>query len=145
MKNSINIHSGDLQIATADNVKINKDYISALNDSNTVSCVDLVAFPEWSSYSGTCPECKSHNMEINNTLVLASNPPQSQLRCKDCGYYCGSGMLSSTEPEPPSYPDISIPSKDLPMGWVCPKCGSCWAPYTRGCSHCNTSEIKITY
>lgn len=49
------------------------------------------------------------------------------------------------EQEPPSYPDISIPSKDSPVGWICPKCGRCYAPHVRECSHCNTSELKITY
>jgi hypothetical protein len=47
--------------------------------------------------------------------------------------------------EPPSYPGISIPEKDSQVGWVCPKCGRCWAPHIIGCSNCNKSTIEITY
>ena len=50
-----------------------------------------------------------------------------------------------SEQEPPSYPDINIPGKGSTSGWVCPKCGRCWAPHVMGCSHCNESSIKITY
>lgn len=49
------------------------------------------------------------------------------------------------DPEPPAYPDISIPSKDSPIGWICPKCGRCYAPHISGCVYCNETTIKITY
>lgn len=152
------------------------------------SCVNLDTVQEWSPWTGSnkCPKCGSHDIEVNNTVVLTSNPPQSQLRCKECGYYFSSGWSATdntsdatdkywqydqsilnipkvgdwplgpqvgdwppcTQPweqEPPSYPDTYIPRKDSPVGWVCPKCGRCYAPHVRECSHCNVSEIKITY
>lgn len=139
----------------------------------------------WSPWSGSnvCPKCGSHTLEVNDYAVLTSNPPQAQLRCKDCGHIFGSGVFNSentnrdtldkmwqhdqsilgkpqvgdwppgpqigdwwpAEQEPPSYPDITIPHKDSPVGWICPKCGRCYAPHVRECSHCNASEIKITY
>ena len=120
----------------------------------------------WSPWSGSnvCPKCGSHTIEVNDYVVLTSNPPQAQLRCKDCGHIFGSGVFNSDrtntidpsstlqlgdwwrdQQEPPSYPDITIPHKDSPVGWICPKCGRCYAPHVRECSHCNASEIKITY
>lgn len=120
----------------------------------------------WSPRSGSnvCPKCGSHTIEVNDYAVLTSNPPQAQLRCKDCGHIFGSGAFNSDrtntidpsstlqlgdwwrdQQEPPSYPDTYIPRKDSPVGWICPKCGRCYAPHVRECSHCNVSEIKITY
>ena len=61
------------------------------------------------------------------------------------GLQVGDWPFWTAQPELPSYPDIFIPREDSPVGWVCPKCGRCWAPHVNGCSHCNTSEIKITY
>ena len=50
------------------------------------------------------------------------------------------------EPEPPSYPDISIPNKHSQMGWICPKCGSCLAPHVNSCPHCSAqTQLQITY
>lgn len=160
--------------------------ISDLKADHAIDAVinyDLVS--QWSPWTGSnkCPKCGSHNIEVNNTVVLTSNPPQAQLRCKDCDHLFGSGAFNSentnrdtlnkmwqhdqsilgkpqvgdwplwpqigdcppSEQEPPSYPDIDIPKKDSPIGWICPKCGRCYAPHVRGCSHCNVSEIKITY
>ena len=29
-------------------------------------------------------------------------------------------------------------------GWVCPKCGSVWSPFTSQCGNCATSTISYT-
>lgn len=29
-------------------------------------------------------------------------------------------------------------------GWVCPKCGNVWSPFTSQCSNCATSTISYT-
>lgn len=48
---------------------------------------------EWESWTGTnrCPHCGGDEIEYNTMIVLTSNPPQAQLRCKSCGYHFGSG------------------------------------------------------
>jgi hypothetical protein len=77
-----------------------------------------------------------HDQSILNIPKVGDWPPGPQV---------GDAPWWPSEQELPSYPDIYIPEKDSPVGWVCPKCGRCWAPHVRGCSNCNTSEIKITY
>ena len=51
-------------------------------------------YPEWQRWIGSnkCPMCESDDIEYNTMIVLASNPPQSQLRCKSCGHYFSSGI-----------------------------------------------------
>lgn len=171
-------------IAASDAISTNK-VNSTTAELNTEASWLRSGFVKWQPWSGSnkCPKCDSRHIEVNTTVVLTTNPAQSQLRCRDCGQIFSSGIFNSdtsdateklwqhdqsilgkpqvgdwppapqvgdapwwpSEQEPPSYPDISIPSKDTPMGWVCPKCGRCWAPHVRGCTNCNTSEIKITY
>jgi len=40
---------------------------------------------EWSKTEIACPEC-GEELEVNNFIVLASNPPQYRVRCCKCGY-----------------------------------------------------------
>ena len=151
------------------------------NENNTVSCVNWNHRPEWERWTGSnrCPNCGSDEIEYNTQIVLASNPPQSQLRCKSCGHYFGSGIKAEwinkdalnkvwehvkdvwdipeiRDPLPgeapyigdwqPSYPEIYLPHKDAPVGWICPKCGAVLAPHVNSCPYCNpTTTINITY
>lgn len=46
----------------------------------------------------------------------------------------------------PSYPEIYLPHKDAPVGWICPKCGRALAPHLDSCPYCSGSTtINITY
>lgn len=68
--------------------------MNTINKTETVSCVNWDTHPEWERWTGsnTCPNCLGSNIEYNTQLVLTSNPPQSQLRCKDCGHHFSSGF-----------------------------------------------------
>lgn len=65
-----------------------------MNKNETISCVNYNTRPEWERWTGSnkCPNCGSDEIEYNTQLVLTSNPPQSQLRCKSCGHYFSSGI-----------------------------------------------------
>lgn len=77
-----------------------------------------------------------HDQSILGKPQVGDWPPSPQV---------GDPPWWPSEQEPPSYPDISIPKNGTPVGWICPKCGRCYAPHVSGCSHCNASGIKITY
>lgn len=66
------------------------------NKDNVVSCVNYNVRNEWEPWTlgSRCPSCGSDEIEYNTQLVLTSNPPQSQLRCKHCGRYFSSGIVS---------------------------------------------------
>lgn len=36
------------------------------------------------------------------------------------------------------------PTITIMYGWVCPKCGNVWSPFTSQCSNCATSTISYT-
>ena len=52
--------------------------------------------PKWERWTGSnrCPNCGGAEIEYNTQIVLASYPPQSQLRCKSCGHIFSSGVAS---------------------------------------------------
>ena len=62
--------------------------------NNEKSCVNYNPHPEWERWTGSnkCPICGGDEIEYNTQIALASNPPQSQLRCKSCGHYFSSGF-----------------------------------------------------
>lgn len=66
-----------------------------MNKNETISCVNYDSRKEWESWTlgSICPSCGSDEIEYNTQLVLTSNPPQSQLRCKHCGRYFSSGIV----------------------------------------------------
>ena len=126
---------------------------------------------EWEPWTGSnrCPNCGGSEIEYNTRLVLTSYPPQSQLRCKDCGHHFSSGFVAEwtdndslskewqhdqsilgipkvgdwppapTPCDPPSYPEIYPFDKSSQVGWICPKCGRCLAPHLDSCPYCSGS------
>jgi rubredoxin len=166
--------------------------------NKNTTCLNINAFTEWGPFTGSniCPRCAGDKIEVNNNVVLTSNPPQLQLRCKDCGFMFSTGFNtewtnndalnklwehdqsilgkpqvgdwspgpqvgdfppydSPTIPRinwpdlpdeiPPMYPDVVIPKKDMPVGWICPKCGRGLAPHVDSCPCYQSNNIKITY
>lgn len=115
----------------------------------------------WCPYLGTCPHCGSNNIEANYSILLTSNPPQYNCRCKDCGKAFYSGEIKVEPVQMPTLskePSTVIPGYILPeidkpdygygnYGWICPKCGRCLAPHVDSCPYCNNAPttINITY
>ena len=67
-----------------------------MKKNETISCVNYNPRPEWERWTGSnrCPHCGSDEIEYNTIMILASNPPQSKLRCKSCGHYFSSGLTA---------------------------------------------------
>jgi hypothetical protein len=65
-----------------------------MNLGDCIVGLNNITLEEWSPWTGSnkCPQCSSNNIEVNNRVCLTSNPPQSQLRCKDCGHKFSSGI-----------------------------------------------------
>lgn len=43
--------------------------------------------------------------------------------------------------EQPKFPKTDTPTH----GWICPKCGRCWAPHVNSCRYCNDESIGRFY
>ena len=142
---------------------------------NNNKTVNYCPRPHWERWTGSnrCPHCGGAEIEYNAYMMLASYPPQNQLRCKDCGHIFSSGFsaewtnddaldklwqhdqsilgipkvgdwpLAPTPCDPPSYPDIYIPGNGSKVGWICPRCGRCLAPHVDSCPHCNNTPTTI--
>ena len=136
---------------------------------NIETCVNNYFRPEWERWTGNnrCPNCGGDEIEYNTQIVLTSNPPQSQLRCKSCGHYFSSGFTAEwtdndalnklwghdqsilgtpkvgdwpPSPQPgdwPPSPTPCDPPSTLNYGWICPKCGRVLAPHVNSCPHCS--------
>lgn len=47
---------------------------------------------------------------------------------------------------PHEWEQPKFPSTDKPtLGWICPKCGRCWAPHVNSCRYCNDGSIGHFY
>lgn len=115
---------------------------------------------EWQPWTGSnkCPNCGRNNIEYNTQVVLTTYPAQSQLRCKDCGHYFGSGINAEWTnkdalddmwkhdqsilniPKVGDWPPSQTPGNPPPTtdkttiyGWICPKCGKVNAPHRDFC------------
>ena len=149
--------------------------MNAINKTETVSCVNWNTRPEWERWTGSnrCPNCESAEIEYNTQLVLTSNPPQSQLRCKNCGHIFSSGIVTEWTnkdsldklwehdqsilgiPQVGDWPPTPTPQDPIYIshtpdthnyGWTCPKCRRSLAPHVDSCPFCNeATPINITY
>ena len=143
-----------------------------MNKNETISCVNYNSRSEWDRWNGShkCPKCGGDEIEYNTQLVLTSYPPQSQLRCKNCGHYFSSGFkLECTDNDalnklwehdqsilnipkvgdwPPSPQPGDLPpatDKTTMYGWICPKCGRVNAPHRNFCDCSGNHNPNIVY
>ena len=76
-----------------------------------------------------CPKCGT-TVNVNTSMILASNPPCYEWTCPNCG------EKGNTKPG-----DIITPVKPiLQQGWECPKCGAILAPNQHYCPCCSKKE-----
>ena len=107
-----------------------------------------------------CKKCNSNNVKFDFDRVLTSIPQKYEYCCQDCGEYgyvnCNEVNFSDFTPE--GYQKYQRPQLNLDdkqnivetpkeenkggglMGWICPKCGRCYSPFTTMCPYCNNGN-----
>lgn len=110
-----------------------------------------------------CENCGSTNIKVNYKVAYTSLPEKYSYCCQDCGE---KGFVTRREVDVIEDEDINdkishmindkisnikglsddinivnTPKKEDKgvglMGWVCPKCGRCYSPFTSMCPYCN--------
>lgn len=121
-----------------------------------------------------CENCGSTNIKVNFKVAYTSLPEQYGYCCQDCGE---KGFVTRREVDVIEDEDINDKISDMIndkisnikglsedinivntpkkedkggglMGWVCPKCGRCYSPFTSMCPYCNNglewNGFKVT-
>ena len=119
-----------------------------------------------------CENCVSTNIKVNYKVAYTSLPKQYSYCCQDCGergfVTCNEvddidininneilDKISHIKGLSDDINDINIvntPKKEDKggglMGWICPKCGRCYSPFTSMCPYCNNgldwNGFKVT-
>ena len=100
-----------------------------------------------------CKECGSTNVKVDFSQVYTSIPAKYGYVCQDCGEsrfvncdevnqldFDSNGVQKNVET--PNTPKEE--NKGGLMGWICPKCGRCYSPFTSMCSYCCNNMNTIT-
>ena len=107
-----------------------------------------------------CKKCNSTNIKVDFDKVLTSIPLQYDYCCQDCGEhgyidcdkvnlnYFDDDNIQLQQTNEDLQNNIIEPPKDEikggMMGWICPKCGRCYSPFTSMCSFCNNDNWGFT-
>ena len=111
-----------------------------------------------------CKKCGSANVKVNFGKICTSIPAKYEYKCQDCGEvsYVDCSSVDANDFTSQGFqiyprPNINIPNgipnveeKKEPKGeyglkgWICPKCGRCYSPFTSMCSYCCNNMNTIT-
>lgn len=100
-------------------------------------CYSTTELANWEPSTCNCPNCGGNNTMINTMIVLTSYPEQYQFKCRDCGHRWTEHKHISVPPMK-TWPNLEkeMPKYNGSYGWICPKCGSTYAPGTTECPRC---------
>lgn len=103
-----------------------------------------------------CKKCNSTNVKVDFSKVYTSLPAMYEYKCQDCGYveyvnydevnmgnFDKNGLLNVEREK-----NLNNTDAGYMLGWICPKCGRCYSPFTSMCSFCNNdgyNHITVTY
>lgn len=81
-----------------------------------------------------CPNCGSTKTVCD--MMLTTNPPIPQYKCKDCGRtFTGDPFKKKGTEKEDENNNFSKPAETTPVhyGWICPRCGKVNAPFVVKC------------
>ena len=104
-----------------------------------------------------CKKCGSTNIKVDHSVAYTTFPAQYGYCCQDCGEK-GLLSLSSNDIINNAFDIINKEIQTKPntpkdeqkvgglIGWICPKCGRCYSPFTTMCPYCNNNGdfFKVT-
>lgn len=108
-----------------------------------------------------CKKCGSANVKVDFSSVYTSIPAKYGYVCQDCGElnfvdcnevnmrdFNGDGYQICPKTNEDLQKLIETPKENDNTGglkgWICPKCGRCYSPFTSMCSFCGNNWGTIT-
>ena len=116
-----------------------------IDTESVLNYVSVTSLDNWKPSTTFCPKCGSTHTYVNSAIVLTSYPAQYQYKCIDCDNHWTEYTYMETLNKPA--PNIKYnPPKFENTGWICPKCGSVYAPHVNKCNYCSQNqEFKPTW